>query len=371
MDASDQTQEHLRDLQLLERGDAVVFHRRRLVVDAPRVRHVDAAADRTKTNHGRHLMTLALSLILASSLATQAERFDAFEKTIPELQDAMERGDVTSVELVCQYLARIEAFDRRGPKLNAMIYVNPRALDDAAALDQRAERARFERTASRHSHHPQGQLRHVRHADDGRLDRPRRTCARRRWVPGQKAPRGRRRVHRQGQHARARLRHHHRKLAFSGQTRNPYDPARNPGGSSGERALPSHPDSRRMWTPSCTRPFVRSRRGLATRSAEARALSPRTQAFQRSAFQPDSPTTVSQSGSSFSASPSARSSSSRWRSRTSRRRRRVELRRAPHHSSAIHCRKSFAWHTTRFGATPTRPADADASLRAHPHRRAR
>ena len=86
-------------------------------------------------------MTLALSLILASSLATQAERFDAFEKTIPELQDAMERGDVTSVELVCQYLARIEAFDRRGPKLNAMIYVNPRALDDAAALDkERSER---------------------------------------------------------------------------------------------------------------------------------------------------------------------------------------------------------------------------------------
>ena len=45
-------------------------------------------------------------------------------------------ANVTSVELVRQYLARIEAFDQRGPKLNAMIYVNPRALDDAAALDR-------------------------------------------------------------------------------------------------------------------------------------------------------------------------------------------------------------------------------------------
>ena len=79
---------------------------------------------------------MIIALILASSLTVQAQRFDAFEKTIPELHDAMERGDVTSVELVRQYLARIEAFDRRGPKLNSMIYVNPRALDDAAALDR-------------------------------------------------------------------------------------------------------------------------------------------------------------------------------------------------------------------------------------------
>ena len=95
-----------------------------------------AATDRTKTRHRRYLMTLALFLMLATSLAPQAERFDAFEKTIPELQDALERGDVTSVELVRQYFARIEAFDQRGPKLNAMIYLNPRALDDAAALDR-------------------------------------------------------------------------------------------------------------------------------------------------------------------------------------------------------------------------------------------
>ena len=80
-------------------------------------------------------MTLLLLLTLAASTA-QSAPFDGFEKSIPELQGAMERGEVTSVELVRQYLARIEAFDRRGPTLNSMLTVNPRALDHAAALDR-------------------------------------------------------------------------------------------------------------------------------------------------------------------------------------------------------------------------------------------
>lgn len=61
------------------------------------------------------------------------------EATIPELQAAMESGEYTSVELVEFYLARIAAYDDAGPQLNALIHVNPAARDDAAALD--AERA--------------------------------------------------------------------------------------------------------------------------------------------------------------------------------------------------------------------------------------
>jgi amidase len=61
------------------------------------------------------------------------------EATIPELQHAMETGDLTSVELVDFYLARIAAYDDSGPELNAFILVNPRAREEAAALD--AERA--------------------------------------------------------------------------------------------------------------------------------------------------------------------------------------------------------------------------------------
>ena len=61
------------------------------------------------------------------------------EATIPELQDAMENGELTSLELVDFYLARIAAYDDAGPKLNAFIYVNAHAREEAAALD--AERA--------------------------------------------------------------------------------------------------------------------------------------------------------------------------------------------------------------------------------------
>jgi amidase len=53
--------------------------------------------------------------------------------TIPELQQRMDAGDLTSVELTAAYLDRIEALD---DDLGAVLSVNPDALDDAAASDQ-------------------------------------------------------------------------------------------------------------------------------------------------------------------------------------------------------------------------------------------
>jgi amidase len=59
----------------------------------------------------------------------------AFEATITELQAAMASGRATSASLVDAYLARIAAYDHAGPALNAMIRLNPHARRDAAALD--------------------------------------------------------------------------------------------------------------------------------------------------------------------------------------------------------------------------------------------
>lgn len=84
------------------------------------------------------LFTAALSVLFMTTAATGQE-FDAFERTIPELQSAIDEGRITSVELVQQYLDRIEAFDQNGPQLNAMIYVNPNALAVAASLDTERE----------------------------------------------------------------------------------------------------------------------------------------------------------------------------------------------------------------------------------------
>lgn len=73
-----------------------------------------------------------------------ASTFDVYEKTIVDLLAAQRIGTVTSRDLVEKYLARIRAYDQDGPRLNAMIALNPRALEEADALDaeRRAGRVR-------------------------------------------------------------------------------------------------------------------------------------------------------------------------------------------------------------------------------------
>src|SRR5439155_1626322 len=45
-------------------------------------------------------------------------------------------GRLTSMRLTRHFLERIEAYDRRGPRLNAVLEVNPEALEIAEALDR-------------------------------------------------------------------------------------------------------------------------------------------------------------------------------------------------------------------------------------------
>jgi amidase len=56
--------------------------------------------------------------------------------SLADLSAAMAQGRLTSRRLTHKYLNRIDAMNRRGPSLNAVIEVNPRALDIAAALDE-------------------------------------------------------------------------------------------------------------------------------------------------------------------------------------------------------------------------------------------
>lgn len=64
-------------------------------------------------------------------------RFDVVEASIAQLRAALDTGKVTSEELAQAYLDRIDAYDRNGIKLNALVVMNPRALADARASDQR------------------------------------------------------------------------------------------------------------------------------------------------------------------------------------------------------------------------------------------
>jgi amidase len=57
------------------------------------------------------------------------------ELTIPELQTGMQTGEMTARSITEIYLRRIAAIDQAGPKLNAVVEINPDALDIADSLD--------------------------------------------------------------------------------------------------------------------------------------------------------------------------------------------------------------------------------------------
>lgn len=64
---------------------------------------------------------------------------DYSEYSIESLQAFMQKGELTSAQLTQFYLDRIEAIDRDGPALNSIIETNPEAMEIAAALDAERE----------------------------------------------------------------------------------------------------------------------------------------------------------------------------------------------------------------------------------------
>ncbi len=76
-------------------------------------------------------------------LAQAPVRTEVFEQSILQLQASLAAGRVTSVQLVGAYLARIEAYDVGGPGLNSVLRRNPRAAAEAARLDQERKAGRI------------------------------------------------------------------------------------------------------------------------------------------------------------------------------------------------------------------------------------
>lgn len=69
--------------------------------------------------------------------------FDVFEATIPQIRRALETGATTSEEVVRAYLQRVEAYDVNGPRLNALVVMNPDALLEARKSDRRRAEQRL------------------------------------------------------------------------------------------------------------------------------------------------------------------------------------------------------------------------------------
>ena len=83
-----------------------------------------------------HLKHLFVLLVVLPIHAMGQQTIDVTDASIMDLQNALESGSVTSVDLVAAYLDRIDAYDRQGPMLNSLVRTNPRALEIAEELDE-------------------------------------------------------------------------------------------------------------------------------------------------------------------------------------------------------------------------------------------
>lgn len=81
------------------------------------------------------LAVLGLVAVAAGPRHASAQ-IEVLGASITELQEAMTSGRSTSARITGAYLARIRAYDQAGPRINAMIRLNPDAVAEAEALDR-------------------------------------------------------------------------------------------------------------------------------------------------------------------------------------------------------------------------------------------
>ena len=79
------------------------------------------------------LVPCALLAVTVQAKDKNTSPFTVVEATIPDMQKALAEKRITSRELVLQYLVRIATYN---DKLNATLAVNPKALEEADALDR-------------------------------------------------------------------------------------------------------------------------------------------------------------------------------------------------------------------------------------------
>jgi Asp-tRNA(Asn)/Glu-tRNA(Gln) amidotransferase A subunit family amidase len=166
------------------------------------------------------------------AFAQGGNAFDVTEKSISQLQAAMAAGEVSSEQLVQRYLQRIKAYDQSGPRLNAVISINPNAAAAARALDvERKEKG------------PRGPLHGIPvllkdNFDTSDMPTTGGSLALRGIVPKQDAFQVAK-LRQAGAVLLGKVNLHELALglttvsSFAGQTLNPYDVTRAPGGSSG------------------------------------------------------------------------------------------------------------------------------------------
>jgi len=192
-------------------------------------------------------MVLSVLLLVACTMGKQQvdrqeNNVDLREHDIESLQALMQTGELSSRQLTQYYLGRIEIIDRNGPALNSIIEINPQAIEIATALD-----------AERRASGPRGPMHGIPVVLKANID----TADEMETTAGSLALKGHRppadafivaRLREAGAvilgkanlSEWANFRSTHSSSGWSsigGQTKNPYDPLRNPCGSSSGSAV--------------------------------------------------------------------------------------------------------------------------------------
>jgi amidase len=81
------------------------------------------------------LLAIPIAIVLSVLAASAARTVDFDALTIADINRAFDAGTLSAEKLVQLCLARIDAYDRKGPALRAVLALNPKALENARALD--------------------------------------------------------------------------------------------------------------------------------------------------------------------------------------------------------------------------------------------
>ena len=82
---------------------------------------------------GAAAVNAAIAIFVTPTRA--ARTCDLRSASMTDINAAFDAGALTAERLTGLYLARIAAYDKAGPRLNGILYLNPRAIEDARALD--------------------------------------------------------------------------------------------------------------------------------------------------------------------------------------------------------------------------------------------
>src|SRR5882724_9600286 len=80
----------------------------------------------------RSLIAFGIAVMV---ITAQTSTFEVQEATIADIHAALQARRLTCVQLVQKYIDRIDAYDKKGPAVNAIITINSNALVEARAID--------------------------------------------------------------------------------------------------------------------------------------------------------------------------------------------------------------------------------------------